>query len=87
MRHRTCENIKPVEVAAKGVVHSSMYEEFATDKNKNETIKVEFSGLLESSVIISHTLDTPDQSSIISYGFRGKCMVCSICSSIFCCKY
>ena len=31
MRHRTCENIKPVEVGAKGVVHSSMYEEFATD--------------------------------------------------------
>ena len=29
--HRTCENIKPVDVAAKGVVHSSMCDEFATD--------------------------------------------------------
>jgi len=29
--HRACENIKPLDVAAKGVIHSSMYEEFATD--------------------------------------------------------
>ena len=29
--HSTCENIKPVDVAAIGVVHSSMYEEFTTD--------------------------------------------------------
>jgi hypothetical protein len=29
--HRACENIKPLDVAAKGVVHSSIYEEFASD--------------------------------------------------------
>jgi hypothetical protein len=29
--HRACENIKPLDVAAKGVIHSTMYEEFSTD--------------------------------------------------------
>ena len=29
--HRKCKNIKPLDVAAKGVIHSLMYKEFATD--------------------------------------------------------
>ena len=29
--HRACENIKPLDVAAKGVIHSTMHEEFSTD--------------------------------------------------------
>ena len=29
--HRTCENIKSLDVAANGVIHSSMYEELAMD--------------------------------------------------------